>query len=493
MKNGIKMKLKKVVNGIPLSFVKGPLDLEIQSVTANSKEVGFGALFLAKKGGSFDGKEFIKEAIASGACAIVTETFDPFLKGVTQIVSPSLEIAEEIIVKNFFEIASFDLLKIGVTGTNGKTTTSFLIKGILDLLKGPCGLIGTVEYIVGDHHFPATRTTPDLFTNHKLLEQMGKEGCRSCVMEVTSHALVQNRCYGIEFDAAIFTNLTQDHLDYHKTMENYAKAKSRLFTDLKQDKVAIVNQDSDYLDKILENCTAEVMTYGLFKADVLATDLKFSSLGTQFKVHFLERSVEVFSPLLGQFNVYNGLAAIAFALRVLRVPLEEIPNLVSKFPQVPGRLERVKNDLGLSIFVDFAHTEDGLKNVLETIRALKPQKIITVFGCGGDRDRGKRPKMGRVAAQLSDVVIVTSDNPRTEKEEEIAYEILVGCPEALVILNRREAIRYAISQATPDDVVLIAGKGHEKGQTIGFVTTPFDDVLEAKEFCQTLSSKEILC
>ena len=278
------MKLKKLIKGIPLSVTRGSLDLEIQGVTANSKEVGFGTLFVAKKGVTFDGASFIKDAVDAGAVAILTGSFDPFLKGATQLVSPAVDEAEKILAKNFYDPATYPAFKVGITGTNGKTTTSFLVKALLDAVKGPAGLIGTVEYIVGAHHFAAARTTPDLFTNHKLLHQMGKEGCASLVMEVTSHALVQGRCAGIDFDAAIFTNLTQDHLDYHKTMEAYAKAKGRLFSSLAENKLAIVNSDAGYLDHILEGCKADLITYGLSRGDVLASDIIFESSGTQFFV-----------------------------------------------------------------------------------------------------------------------------------------------------------------------------------------------------------------
>lgn len=478
------MKLRKLLKDIPDAMVKGSKEIEITGICGNSKLLVPGNLFVAKKGLTQHGSRFIPEAVAAGAAAVLTDIYDPFLDKVVQIIHPDVAVIEAMIAARFYHYACDALFLVGITGTNGKTTSSYLIKHILDALIGPCGLIGTIEWNVGGHILTPTHTTPDLVTNHKLFYEMVSHGCKAAVMEVSSQALDQGRVRGIQYDAAIFTNLTQDHLDYHKTMEKYAEAKALLFSILSAGKIAIVNADSAYWPAIVKSCAAPILTYGIDNAaDVQAKDLVLSAKGMQFKVIYQGQSHLFHSHLIGRFNVYNCLAAIALALS-RSYTLEKIAPLIRSFKRVPGRLERVTNARGISIFVDYAHTDDALKNVLETLRELKKGKIITVFGCGGDRDRGKRPKMASVAERLSDAVVITSDNPRSEDPETIVKEVLSGMQDprrAFIESDRKEAIRKAVRMAEGEDIVLIAGKGHERYQIFAHQTFDFDDCKIAAE------------
>lgn len=491
------MKLKKLLKEIHVKQVKGSKEIDITGVCSNSKLVAPGNLFIAKKGLMDDGAQYIPEAIAGGAVAVVTDFFDPTLKNITQIIHPDVNMIEGLIAAHYYQFAANELFMVGVTGTNGKTTTSFLIKHLLDKLNSPCGLIGTIEYIIGQHRYQATRTTPDVTSNHKMLREMVLQECKSAVMEVTSHALTQGRVQNIDFDVAIFTNLTLDHLDYHQTMDNYCEAKNKLFRNLNPDKskkkkgfptTAIVNADSPWVNKITDGCKGKIFTYGIEnQADLRATEIKLTSSGTIFSLNYKNQKVECHWPLIGRFNVYNCLAAAAVGLMRYE-PLEKVASILETFPSVPGRLECVPNPLGLKIYVDFAHSDDALANVLECLRELKTGRIITVFGCGGDRDQTKRPKMAQVSEELSDITIVTSDNPRSEDPEAICRMILQGFKRKdsyLVELDRRRAIEKAIEIATPDDIILIAGKGHETYQIFAHKTIEFDDRKIAAQICQT--------
>ena len=393
-----------------------------------------------------------------------------------------------MIAANYYRFASDELFMVGITGTNGKTTTSFLVKHLLDHLNKKCGLIGTIEYILGSVRYMARMTTPDVISNHKMLREMRLQGCLSAVMEVSSHALDQDRVFNIDFDVAIFTNLSLDHLDYHKNMEEYARAKNKLFTSLNQSsrkkKTAIVNKDSPWVDKILEGCFQNVLTYGIMnQADVMAKDICLSASLTTFNLVYKNKSYFCRSPLVGRFNVYNYLAAISLGLSNSFSP-QKLIDIFSSFVAVPGRLEPVSNPLGIKIYVDFAHSDDALKNVLECLSELKTKRIITVFGCGGDRDRNKRPKMADVAEQFSDYTIVTSDNPRSENPENISLEIVRGFKKKKnyeVVLDRYFAIKRAIEISQVDDIILIAGKGHETYQIFAHQTIEFDDRKIAEE------------
>lgn len=494
------MKLKKLIKDIPLKDLRGSKEVFVTGLCANSKLVSPGNLFVAKKGRVDDGAHYIQEAVAAGATAILTDILDPSLKNVTQLIHPEVAAIETLLASHYYQFPSHDLFMVGITGTNGKTTTSFLIKHLLDQLNSPCGLIGTIEYIIGKHRHQATRTTPDVISNHKMLREMITQNCKSAVMEVTSHALDQGRAANIEFDVAIFSNLTLDHLDYHQTMESYCEAKQKLFEYLtpKQKKstipyppTAVINIDSPWHQKMLQKCKAKVLTYGLSaNADVKATNIHLHLDGTTFSVSYKGKTVECRCPLVGRFNVYNCLAAICVGL-VRDEPLEKLVAIMSTFPPVPGRLEQVKNALGFNIFVDFAHSDDALINVLECLQEFKKGRIITVFGCGGDRDNSKRPKMAKAAENYSDFCIVTSDNPRSEDPQAICKQIIAGFQKKqwLLEIDRKEAIREAISMATDKDIILIAGKGHETYQIFAHKTIEFDDRKIAAQLSQELKDK----
>lgn len=491
------MKLKKLLKDIPIQQIKGSKEIEITGICINSKLAAPGNLFVAKKGRTNDGAQYIPEAISAGASAILSDMYDPSLKEVTQLIHPDIQAIEALLALHYYQFASQELFMVGITGTNGKTTTSFLVKHLLDRLSGPCGLIGTIEYIIGQHRYQATRTTPDVAANHKMLREMVIQGCSSAVMEVTSHALDQGRVKHIDYDVAVFTNLTVDHLDYHHTMENYCLSKSKLFTSLESNsaknkkpfaKTAVVNADSPWHPRMLEGCRSNVLTYGINNpSDLQASDIDMKGIGTTFKMSYHGKTVTCHSPLIGRFNIYNVLAATAVAL-TRGYPLEKIVETIRSFVSVSGRLEPVPNALGLKIYVDFAHSDDALTNVLECLQEIKATgRIITVFGCGGDRDQTKRPRMARACEELSDICILTSDNPRSEDPAAIAEQAMKGFQHKekhLVVLDRYAAIERAIEIATPDDVILIAGKGHEPYQIFAHKIIEFDDRKVAAQICQ---------
>ena len=381
----------------------------------------------------------------------------------------------------------------GITGTNGKTTTAYLTRHIFSRHGEPTGTITTIEYGIKDRTIPASRTTPEAPVLQFLLSQMRTAGCINAVMEVSSHALVQKRVAGIEFDCAIFTNLTRDHLDYHKSRENYIAAKELLFLELgkgKKKAVAIINADDPCAERMIKavNGRGQIITYGINnKCDVNALDIRFLPEGLSFRVKSPWGEVKITSNLMGRFNVYNILAALS-ACSAFNVRLEEIADSILTMQQVPGRLEEVKNDKGFKIFVDYAHTDDALENVLRTLREVTKKRLIVVFGCGGNRDVTKRPAMGRVAGQLADFTIVTSDNPRKEDPLKIIEEIKAGIPPSALFeieSDRKEAIKKAINYANTGDIILIAGKGHEKFQEFANITVLFDDRLVAAELLKT--------
>jgi len=484
------MKLKKLLKEIELPVViKGMKDCEITGISADSKYVAPGHLFLAKKGRTLDATQFIPQAIHAGAVAIATDLYNPFFEEVVQIIYPDLLLLEEKLAEHFYEHASESLFLVGITGTNGKTTTSFLVKHLLDYLHEPCGLIGTIQWIIGSHHLPSYYTTPDLLTNQKLFFEMRQHHLKAAVMEVSSHGLDQGRVRGIEFDAAIFTNLTLDHLDYHQTMESYAQAKAKLFSQLRKGKkpyakTAIINVDDPWANYMISHCSASVITYGLkHPAEVYTSQIQLSEEGTRCLVHYKDKSTPFFTSLIGRFNLYNCLSVFALGLSK-GYPLEMISHILSSFQNVPGRLEKIANKKGLHVFVDYAHTDDALKNVLKTLNEIKKGRMITVFGCGGNRDKSKRPKMAEVAEECSDFIIVTSDNPRQEDPETIIKEIISGFKKRgcfKVEIDRRAAIHQAIQSAKKGDIILIAGKGHETYQIFSHKTIDFDDRLIAKE------------
>jgi UDP-N-acetylmuramoyl-L-alanyl-D-glutamate--2,6-diaminopimelate ligase len=473
------------------------LDVPCTAVTHDSRDVIPGAVFVALRGLQLDGAEFIPQAIASGASAIVAEKAPAVASRIPFIVVKDARVALALLAAEYFGNPSREMRVVGITGTNGKTTTSYLLSAIFEAAGIKCGLMGTVSYRIGDRALEATRTTPEAPAVQGFMRQMAAAGCGACVMEVSSHALALHRVDGVSFAAAVFTNLTRDHLDFHKDMERYFTAKRRLFEMLPAGAPALINADDPRVSALADASTRPI-TYGINKpAEVSPGPLSYSLTGLKFDIRAPEGTVHVRSKLVGRPNVYNMLAAAGTAA-ALGVPLEAIEQGLASLPGVPGRFEVVSTaDDDITVFVDYAHTDDALRNLLETCRPMAARRLITVFGAGGDRDKTKRPLMGMVAARLSDVVIITSDNPRTEDPARIIEEINRGAAaetrqsnaEVLVVLDRREAILTSIARATDGDVVLIAGKGHEKYQEIGGRIFPFDDVAIVREGLEARRAK----
>jgi UDP-N-acetylmuramoyl-L-alanyl-D-glutamate--2,6-diaminopimelate ligase len=473
----------------PQSVGGGALDASCTGVTHDSRRVGRGAVFVALLGLKANGAIFAPQAIAAGASAIVAEAPPAANVSVPWIVVDDARLALAWLSAEFFAHPSRAMKVVGITGTNGKTTTSFLTSAILDAAGVQSGLMGTVTYRVGDRAFDATRTTPEAPDLQSFMRGMVDEGCGACVMEVSSHALALKRVDGIQFSGAVFTNLTRDHLDFHADMEEYFAAKRRLFELLPDDAPAVINID-DPRGATLVEIVGRPLTYGINKpADISPGPLSFTLSGLDFEIRTPRGVVHVRSKLVGKPNVYNILAAVGTALE-LGVPIEAVEKGLQRLPGVPGRFEVVSSEADdVTVVVDYAHTDDALRNLLETARPMATRRLITLFGAGGDRDRTKRPLMGMVAARLSDVVVITSDNPRGEDPERIIEEVKRGADaetrqsNASIVteIDRREAILRAVRDAGPGDVVLIAGKGHEKYQEIGERRLPFDDIEIARE------------
>ncbi len=472
------MQLSEVIRGIRL-LNRLSKDIEINSLSYNSKDVKRGSLFFAVRGQRFDGHDFIRDAIARGASGVVLERPE-LLEGLSEssvyLLVEDSRYALALASSNFFGRISEKIPVIGVTGTNGKTTTTFLIKSILNLAGIKTGLIGTIHYEVGERILPAPHTTPEAVEFQSLLKDMYDEGCRAVVTEVSSHALALRRVDGTIFERAIFTNLTQDHLDFHHDMEHYFQAKARLFKELlKKGEPAIINSDDDY-GKLLSASIRDKLTYGIISGDVKAFNINNSINGLRFSVNCKGRLLSIESPLTGLINVYNILAATATCFS-MGIPVDVIQEGIRRLSSVKGRFQNIDMGQDFLVIIDYAHTPDALKRLILTAREIlthkmaessTENKIITVFGCGGDRDRSKRPLMGEIATKLSDFVIITDDNPRTEDPNEIISEILNGVigEDYVVIHDRAEAIRQAVRMAEKGDIVIIAGKGHEDYQEI---------------------------
>ena len=454
-------------------------------VAYDSRRVTDSAVFVALKGLKADGLDFVPEAIRRGAALIVSESARPDGLDVPWVVVRDGRLALALIGAEVHGHPSREIPVIGVTGTNGKTTTTYLLAAILDAAGRSAGVMGTVHYKIGQEAREAARTTPEASDVQALLRQMVDAGNRSCVMEVSSHALSLRRVDGVRFAAGAFTNLTRDHLDFHADMESYFAAKRRLFEMLGSDAPGIINADDPRAATLVGTC-ARPLTYGIQKpADVRPEGLVMDLAGVRFTATTPAGPVAIRSSLVGRPNVYNLLAAVATA-SALGIPREAIAEGLSSQTGVPGRFDVVSSPAdGVTVVVDYAHTDDALRNLIETARPLTAGRVITLFGCGGDRDRTKRPLMGMVAARLSDVVVITSDNPRSEDPLAIIDEIRRGipageaasdrAPDVTAIVDRAAAIEKAVAMARPGDVVLIAGKGHETTQTIGDVVTPFVD------------------
>jgi UDP-N-acetylmuramoyl-L-alanyl-D-glutamate--2,6-diaminopimelate ligase len=482
------MQLKVLARAIAPRRVIGSLDREVESIAYDSRRVQGNTLFVAIRGEKSDGHQFVDQAIEQGASVIVAEREISSPRATCLVVDNSRSALADLSAA-FYGMPARKLKMAAVTGTNGKTTTTFLIKHICEKAGLRCGLLGTVQYEIGDRILPAIRTTPEALDIQELLAQIINAGGRAAAMEVSSHALAQERTRGIEWDVAVFTNLTQDHLDFHGTMENYFEAKAKLFQELpsqskKRGATAVINIDDRYGEKLVDRLAGKIplVTYGLgLHADFRASNYRTEFAGTSYQLDARGRSYLVRVPLIGRFNVANSMAALG-AATVMGVNLRAAILSLARSPQVPGRLELVPAKRQFQIFVDYAHTDDALRNVLKTLRELKPRKLIVVFGCGGDRDRKKRPLMGRVTDELADHAIITSDNPRKEDPDAIINEVEKGFRSTHYekIAERAEAIRHAVAMAQPRDLVLIAGKGHEKYQEFADHTIPFDDIQVAR-------------
>jgi UDP-N-acetylmuramoyl-L-alanyl-D-glutamate--2,6-diaminopimelate ligase len=477
------MPLSRLLDGLGLVHT-GWKEAAIDAVTCDSRAVVPGSLFVAIPGAKKDGAEFAEEAVRRGAAAVVaTRVFYPLLP-VPLAVVPDARLALSRIAARFHGDPSRRLNVIGVTGTNGKTTTTFLLRAVLEAARDKSGLLGTVYNILGDKPVASHMTTPDAETIQSSLAEMVGRGCRSCAMEVSSHALAQERARDVRFAAAILTNVTRDHMDYHATFEDYRGTKARLFEMLPPRGVACVNADDPSADFFRSRTAARIVAYGLEHGEVRARIVDSSIHGLRFVIRFREGvELEIASPLIGRHNVYNMLSAAA-CLYAMGYDLEPIRAGFESMRAVPGRLEEVSLSQDFKVFVDYAHTPDALERVLAALRPMTPGRLWVVFGCGGDRDRGKRPLMGTAVERYSDRFVITSDNPRSEEPERIAEEIEAGLASRdrhEVVLDRRAAIRRAVMEARTGDTVLIAGKGHEDYQIVKGEVLPFDDRVVAYE------------
>jgi UDP-N-acetylmuramoyl-L-alanyl-D-glutamate--2,6-diaminopimelate ligase len=486
------MNLAEIIKTVEALSVDGTLDREITGITCDSRRVMPGNMFVAVRGGRTDGHRFVDAAIDRGASAVVLESDGSFRRVVTRIKVSDARRSMAQASAQFYNHPSQSLKVVGITGTNGKTTTAFMVRAIMEAAGLPCGLLGTVQYQIGQRVIPASRTTPESVEIQEMMSQMLRAGCGGVSMEVSSHALDQSRVAEVDFDVAVFTNLSQDHLDYHGTMENYFESKVRLFSALgtvRKAGRAVVNADNAYGRELIKRLGGDhaVVSYGVKSAAVVrATDVRVSPEGSYFVVHTPQGSIPMSLPLIGRYNVSNALAAISASL-ALDIDLETIEPALAKFRPVPGRVERIATKEEYAVFVDYAHTADALRNVLITLSELTRGRLIVVFGCGGDRDTGKRKSMGQAAAELADFSILTSDNPRTEDPREILRQIEEGFWSSTVrryqvIEDRREAIERALDIARPGDTVLIAGKGHEAYQEFADTVVPFNDRLVVEEY-----------
>ncbi len=454
-------------------------EAEITGLAYDSRAVGPGDLFFCVVGFTSDGHEHAPAAVAAGAAALVVQR--PLGLGVPEVVVPDARVAMAPAAARFFGDPTAVLDVVGVTGTNGKTTTAFLVRALLEAAGRRCGLLGTVGAVIGGVDRAAGRTTPEAIDLQRDFRAMLDAGDAACAMEASSHALALHRCDAIHWAAAIFTNLTQDHLDFHPTMEEYYLAKRRLFA--AGPRAAVINVDDPYGARLAAELPGAVTAAIDADADYRAVEVQTSLTGSRFTVEGPDGlRLELASPLPGRFNVANVLGAVA-AVRALGVADEVIASAVRTAGRVPGRFEPVDEGQPFAVLVDYAHTPDSLENVLAAARGLTAGRVIAVFGCGGDRDRGKRPLMGAIGARLADAVVVTSDNPRSEDPEAIIAEVAAGAGAgAERVADRREAIARAVAMAGPGDVVVIAGKGHEQGQEFAEGrTVPFDDVAVARE------------
>ncbi|SHE38776.1 UDP-N-acetylmuramoylalanyl-D-glutamate--2,6-diaminopimelate ligase [Caldanaerobius fijiensis DSM 17918] len=466
------MILRELLDGVDvISDYNGQID--IKGIKYDSRKVTSGDAFLCIKGFSVDGHRFAQEAVENGASVVIAQD-DVAVDGAEVVMVRDTRIAMARIAANFYGHPSKDFVLIGVTGTNGKTTVTNIIRWVLRNLGYSVGLIGTINIAMDDEEIPSIHTTPESVDLQRIFKEMKDRGAHYVVMEVSSHSLALHRVDQCDFDVAVFTNLTQDHLDFHKTMEEYMKAKMRLF---KMTKKSIVNVDDDYSDFFVQQANKPLYTYGINGGDFRARNVVMTN-GVEFDLYHSGFITPIKFPIPGKFSVYNALAAIA-TLSALGFPVPNIAESLSTFPGVKGRCELVNCGTPYKVVIDYAHTPDGLENILKSVREFTINRLIVVFGCGGDRDKAKRPKMGEIAIRYADYTIITTDNPRSEDPQAIISDILKGIngneDKYKVIVDRKEAIKYALGMAKEGDVVLLAGKGHETYQILRDKTIPFDE------------------
>ena len=484
------MILKSLLKGLDYEVIKGNEESKVQNIRYDNRKIEQGDAFVCVKGFKVDGHSFIGDAIKKGAKTLIVQEDVSVQEDITIIKVRDTRKALAIMSSNYFGNPKDKLKIIGITGTNGKTTSAFIIKSILEKAGLMTGLIGTIANYIGNKKVDAVRTTPESYELHELFKNMVDAGVEYCVMEVSSHSLELDRVYGIQFEEGIFTNLTRDHLDFHKTFENYYNAKFKLF---ERSNHSIINLDDPYGANIVKDIEerevkTKVSTFSIEKeSDFKAFEIKSHSNGSEFKVNL--ESIEEFSiNIPGEYNIYNSLGCIICAYN-LNIPMDKIKEGLSDVV-IPGRCELVAKEKNLpySIIIDYAHTPDGLENILSTVKAFTKNRMISVFGCGGDRDKVKRPQMGKIGCELSDIAIITSDNPRSEEPMDIINDIVkpLNYDNFVIEVNRKEAIRKAMNMALEGDVIVIAGKGHETYQILKDETIHFDerevvyDILEGK-------------
>lgn len=484
------MILKSLLKGLDYEVIKGNEESKVQNIRYDNRKIEQGDAFVCVKGFKVDGHSFIGDAIKKGANVLIVQEDVSVQEDITIIKVRDTRKALAIMSSNYFGNPKDKLKIIGITGTNGKTTSAFIIKSILEKAGFMTGLIGTIANYIGNKKVDAVRTTPESYELHELFKNMVDAGVEYCVMEVSSHSLELDRVYGIQFEEGIFTNLTRDHLDFHKTFENYYNAKFKLF---ERSNHSIINLDDPYGANIVKDIEergvkTKVSTFSIEKeSDFKAFEIKSHSNGSEFKVN-LEKVEEFYINIPGEYNIYNSLGCIICAHN-LNIPMDKIKEGLSDVV-IPGRCELVAKEKNLpySIIIDYAHTPDGLENVLSTVKAFTKNRMISVFGCGGDRDKVKRPQMGKIGCELSDIVIITSDNPRSEEPMDIINDIVkpLNYDNFVIEVNRKEAIRKAMNMALEGDIIVIAGKGHETYQILKDETIHFDerevvyDILEGK-------------
>lgn len=493
----LEVSLKALLKNLSVGDIDELQDIEIRSICTDSRRATAGTLFFALSGHKTDGNYYIDEAIDRGATAIISENKRQTHRQVSNIQVKNIRIVLAEVARRFYQHPDDDIELIGITGTNGKTTVSFLLKHLLEYSGKNVGMIGTVKYCLGQRTLPAYRTTPESVEIYGMLAQMRDAKCREAVMEVSTHGIDQQRVTGLNFKVAVFLNLTRDHIDYHLSMEKYFQVKCKLFNGDTgyTPSVAIINIDDPYGRRLIEQLgkSLRVLSFGLnTEADIHASEVKLSDQGSQFTLHWPGGSETVSTGLLGHYNVSNILAAVAVLHAMERNPSTHVSRLLN-FPGVPGRMERIENNKKFNVLVDYAHTDDALKNALSMLRTVTKGRLLVVFGCGGNRDRVKRPMMTRAVMEHADFAWATSDNPRSESQDIIFEDMESGVTDnnrIRFIEDRRRAIDLAIESAKPDDCVLIAGKGHEAFQVIRGSVVPFDDREVARELLEIKQMKE---